>query len=80
MNRYQMQKGSMKKHSAITIRLPENMAAQIRVLAQQEHRSLNGTIVYLLSLALEPLSSYPEAATPVPEARLSPDSESGDSV
>jgi len=65
----------MKAYHAFTVRLPHQLAERVRELAAEEHRSLNQTIVHLLTRALE---RTPETAESAPEARLSPDSASDD--
>jgi hypothetical protein len=47
------QKMHDENQKAISVRLPENLYAQVQVLAQENRRSMNQEIIVLLQKALE---------------------------
>jgi hypothetical protein len=71
INRYQTNR--MDEKYTTSVRMPVALAERVRWQAGQEHRSINGMIIHLLTQALE---AYP---TPAEASTLFPDSESGGS-
>jgi hypothetical protein len=71
VNRYQTNR--MSEKYTTSVRMPVALAERLRWQADQEHRSINGMIIHLLTQALEAYSTPAEASTRFP------DSESGGS-
>jgi hypothetical protein len=80
INRYQM-KRMIEKYTT-SVRIPVALAEKLRWQADQEHRSINGMIVHLLTKALEAYPTPAEASTQFPdlESDGSPEIVSEDSL